>query len=428
MTKRIVMLTLGSRGDVQPLIALGMGLRNTGYEVTIGAQRAFEDFITSHGLDFAPIAGDPQKLMERMASDKAGATMFKITEQIEDWLDEFIEEGFRDMWNACQGADLIIFSFVALIPSVIAEKLNIPAVAAYFFPLGTPTNAYAGVNFPEIPYLPKVYNRITHHLERYGIGLQQRKRINQWRKETLGWKPYSPLNVDPYLTVNGDPVHRIYGYSSHIVPRPSDFPPYAHVTGYWFLDDAEAWEPPAPLQAFLDAGEPPVFVGFGSLIDRDSQHLIDTAVAAARQAGKRLLLLSGWAALNKQTLSDDVFVVKSAPHDWLFPRMSAIVHHGGAGTTGAALRSGVPSIIVPFFGDQPFWGRTLHRQGVSPAPIPAGKLTADQLAQAITEATESESIRQRAAEVGEAIRAEDGVGNAIQVIQQILEKQPEYVI
>jgi len=138
------------------------------------------------------------------------------------------------------------------------------------------------------------------------------------------------------------------------------------------------------------------------------------------QAGKRLLLLSGWVTLNKQTLSDDVFVIKSAPHDWLFPRMGAVVHHGGAGTTAAGLRAGMPSILVPFFGDQPFWGRTLFRRGVAPAPIAAHELTTDRLAQAIKVATEDEDIRQRAADVGAAIRAEDGVENTVRLIKQIL--------
>jgi len=418
MTKRIAMLTIGSRGDVQPFVALGKGLRAAGYEAVIGTHRFFEDFITSNGVEFAPVAGDPLKLIERLATDKAGSNILTFIQQMNEWYADIVEDVLRDSWEACQGADLVIYGFLNPSGPSIAEALDVPAMGGYLMPIHTPTAVYPGVTMPEAPFLRPFYNRLTHHFERIGVGLNGRQWINPWRQKTLGLKPYSPLNLYSYGKVNGRPVHRLYGYSPSLLAPPDDYPPEAHVTGYWFLDDGTEWEPPAPLQAFLDADEPPVYVGFGSLIDRDSKDLIETVVSGVRQAGKRLLLLSGWAELTKETMSDDVFVIKAAPHDWLFPRMSAIVHHGGAGTTAAALRSGVPSILVPFFGDQPLWARLVHRRGVSPAPIPADNLSAESLAQALLSI--DELMRKNAIELGESIHAEDGVGVAVEAIKSLL--------
>ncbi len=417
MPQRIAMLTIGSRGDVQPFVALGKGLQAAGYEAVIGTHAAFEDFVSAHGVGFAPVAGDPLKLLERLASDKAGSSMFTFIQQLNAWFADIVQDVLRDSLAACQGADLVIYAFLNPSGPSIAEKLDVPAMAGYLMPFYTPTTAYPGVTMPESPVLRSLFNRLSHQIERIGVGMNGRNWINPWRR-SMGLQPYSYLNFNPYDSVKGRRVHTLYGYSPSLLPRPQDYPPHAHVTGYWFLDDGAAWEPPAPLQAFLDAGDPPVYVGFGSLIDRDSRHLIETVVAAVRQAGKRLLLLSGWGDLTRETLSDDVFVIKAAPHDWLFPRMSAIVHHGGAGTTAAALRSGVPSIIVPFFGDQPYWGRLVHRRQVSPRPLPASELSAERLAQALRSI--DEPMRNKAAELGVAIRAEDGVGNAVKVIGSLL--------
>ncbi len=419
MPKRIAMLTIGSRGDVQPFVALGQGLRAAGYEAVIGTHRAFDEFITSHGVEFAPVAGDPLALLERLASDKAGSSMFTFIRQMNEWFSDIVQDVMRDSLAACQGADLVIYGFLNPSGPTIAEKLGVPAVRGYYMPLHTPTAAYPGITMPEVPVFRPFFNRLTHQIERVGVGMNGRNWINPWRK-SIGLQPYSPFNLHPYASVSGRRVHTLYEYSPSLLPPPPDYPPDVHVTGYWFLDDGAEWEPPAPLQAFLDAGDPPVYVGFGSLIDRNSRHLIETVVSAVRQTGRRLLLLSGWGELTRETMSDDVFVVKAAPHDWLFPRMSVIVHHGGAGTTAAALRSGIPGIIVPFFGDQPYWGRLVHRQGVAPAPIPASKLTAEHLAAAIREALEDHIMRQRAAELGAAIRAEDGIGNAVKVIESLL--------
>jgi UDP:flavonoid glycosyltransferase YjiC (YdhE family) len=211
----------------------------------------------------------------------------------------------------------------------------------------------------------------------------------------------------------------LYGYSSHVIPKPSDWEEDTHVTGYWFLDPVDEWTPPAALIEFLEAGPSPVFIGFGSMSSRKPEETTDLIVEAVGQARQRAIILSGWGGLQRSSVPDTVFMVDSVPYPWLFPRVSAVVHHGGAGTTSAGLRAGVPSVVIPFFGDQPFWGQRVAALGVGPEPVPRKKLSVERLARAIEEAVTDEGMRRRAAELGAKIRAEDGIGRAVAVVGEM---------
>jgi UDP:flavonoid glycosyltransferase YjiC (YdhE family) len=193
-----------------------------------------------------------------------------------------------------------------------------------------------------------------------------------------------------------------------------------HVTGYFFLDSETDWQPSSELKAFLEAGNPPVYIGFGSMAGSNPEELARLVSQALASSGQRGLLLTGWGGLSADLVPDNVFVVDSVPHSWLFPRMAAVVHHGGAGTTAEGLRAGVPTVVIPFVFDQPFWGARIKALGFGPDPVPLKKLTADRLANAITIAVTDPAIRQRARSCGEAIRAEDGTGNAVKIIKQYL--------
>jgi UDP:flavonoid glycosyltransferase YjiC (YdhE family) len=203
-----------------------------------------------------------------------------------------------------------------------------------------------------------------------------------------------------------------------VIPKPPDWDDRIHVTGYWFLDPADDWAPPSALLEFLQADPPPIYVGFGSMSSRKPEETADLILLALVRAKQRAIILSGWGGLHKADLPDTVFMVDSIPFSWLFPRVAAVVHHGGAGTTSAGLRAGVPSIVIPFFGDQPFWGQRVAELGVGPAPIPRRRLTVERLAQAIQEAVTDQTMRQRAAHLGSRIQAEDGIARAVAVVQQ----------
>jgi sterol 3beta-glucosyltransferase len=209
-------------------------------------------------------------------------------------------------------------------------------------------------------------------------------------------------------------------YSPTIIPHPVDWPDSVHVTGYLFLDTQTDWQPSHELKAFLERGDPPVYFGFGSMSGRKPEELARLIIKAIARSGQRGLLLTGWGGLDADLVPDNVFVVKSAPHSWLFPRMAAVVHHGGAGTTAEGLRAGVPNVIVPFIFDQYFWGARIKALGLGPDPIPQKNLSADRLARAIKIAVTDSGMKQRAATCGMAIRAENGTENAVKITQRYL--------
>ncbi len=211
----------------------------------------------------------------------------------------------------------------------------------------------------------------------------------------------------------------MYGFSPSIVPRPADWGSHVHVTGYWFNDPENGWRPPAELAHFLDAGPPPVYVGFGSMTDRDPAVVARIVLEALEQTGCRAVVLSGWARLPGVTDRPGVHFVENVPHDWLFPKMAAVVHHGGAGTTHAGLRAGAPTVVVPFFTDQPFWGARVAELGVGPRPIPRRELSSDRLATALCRVTRDPVMRARASAIGSRIRAEDGVANAVRALSAV---------
>jgi UDP:flavonoid glycosyltransferase YjiC (YdhE family) len=208
------------------------------------------------------------------------------------------------------------------------------------------------------------------------------------------------------------------GYSPTIVPAPPDWPEILFVTGYWFLDEGEDWRPPADLAAFLEAKPTPIYIGFGSMPEKDTAHMTQLILDALRLSEQRCVLLSGWAGLGQEQLPDTVYRVESIPHTWLFKRVAAVVHHGGAGTTASGLRAGVPSIVTPYATDQFFWASRVTESGMGPRSVPYHKLTADGLAAMIRQTVTDPEMRMKAAAIGQCIEAEDGVGKAVEVIER----------
>jgi UDP:flavonoid glycosyltransferase YjiC (YdhE family) len=211
--------------------------------------------------------------------------------------------------------------------------------------------------------------------------------------------------------------HYLMAHSEALVPRSPEWPANVDVTGFWFLDRTPDWQPPAALSQFIANGAPPIYVGFGSMIMKDPAATVATVLEAIQRTGCRAVISAGWGGLRPTDLPDTVFTIDAVPHDWLFPQMAAVVHHGGAGTTAAAARAGVPHVVVPFISDQFFWAEQLRRRGVAPAGVPHKKLTADKLTAALETALNDGQIRQRAVELGEKVRAEDGTGRAAEIIE-----------
>jgi sterol 3beta-glucosyltransferase len=323
----------------------------------------------------------------------------------------------QDGLVACQGMELLIAGVGGLFLTLaFAEKLKIPLLQAYVFPF-TPTTAFPALLFPQfISKLGGHVNRLSHHLFRQVMWQGCRSGDRLMRQQVLNL-PSAPF----WGTYHSEYFQRypiLYGFSPSVIPKPSDWQ-NTHVTGYWFLDEASDWTPPAALLDFLQTGSLPVYVGFGSMGSRNPEQTADLVLKAIALTGQRAILQSGWGGLSKADLPDTVLMVDSIPHSWLFPRVAAVVHHGGAGTTAAGLRAGVPTIVIPFFGDQPFWGRRVAELGVGLAPISRQQLTAERLAEAIHQAVTDRLMRQRAAELGAKIQAEDGLANAVAIVHKI---------
>ena len=417
---RIVIIAPGSRGDVQPYIALGQGLMKAGYIVRLVTHQDFEALVTSHGLEFWPIAGDVQAIVqdEEMRERVEGGNFLLLLAQMAKEAQRGALRLAEGGLAASQGMDLVLAGMGGVYVGIaLAEKLNLPLLQAYVVPF-TPTREFSSVLVPNLPpWLGRPLNTLSHHLTRQMMWQGFRSADKLARQKVLR-SPTAPV-WGPYNSASTRGLPILYGFSPSVIPAPADWGADTHVTGYWFLDATEDWTPPTQLTAFLAAGSPPVYIGFGSMSSREPEATTDLVIEALRKTNQRAILLSGWGGLRKTDLPESVFMIDSIPHAWLLPRVAAVVHHGGAGTTAAGLRSGVPSVIVPFFGDQPFWGRRVAELGVGPEPIPRKKLTAERLAQAIQSAVSDQTMRQRAANLGAKIQSEDGIARAVAVVQQV---------
>ncbi|NUB20165.1 glycosyltransferase [Azospirillum formosense] len=411
---RFTIVTYGSQGDIRPYVALGKGLRAAGHSVAFPADREFRDLIERHGLDYSPLSGDLRAVTGSREADglfRDGINPVKMMRALLRLGQDHALDWTREYWEAARGSDAIIASGLAFYTGVaVAEKLGVPVVGTALQPMA-PTRAFPPPMMPPRRF-PGVVNYALHLAMMQLVWQTFRAPTNRARRAVLGLKP-SFIGPGPLLMTAKWPMP--YAFSTHALPRPDDWPDFIRATGFWFLDEADAYTPPPDLAAFLESGPPPVYVGFGSMAGFDPAETTRLVVAALN--GRRAVLSAGWGGIDRSALPETVHGLESAPHDWLFPRMSAVVHHGGAGTTAAGLRAGVPAVGVPFMGDQPVWGARLHDLGVAPPPLPRRTLTAEGLARAI-EATGDPGLRGRAAALGARIRAEDGVGNAVRFIEE----------
>ena len=319
---------------------------------------------------------------------------------------------------ACQDAEFIVYSTVGIGAYHVAEKLGVPCAMGSPIPGLAPTRAYPSPSgiFPELP-LGKGYNWLTHILSGQLFQALTGSYINRWRREKLDL-PAIPFGKYPYYEMDGRPQPVLGSYSPLIAQKPPDWSEQIHVTGYWFLDLTPDWQPPTELVNFIKAGTPPIYIGFGSMANRTPEQTAQLVQEALELSGQRGVLSTGWGGLSGTNLPANLFILDSVPHAWLFPRMAAVVHHGGSGTTGAGLRAGVPSVLVPHMGDQPYWAKRLTELGVAPQPIPRRKLTSERLANAITHTVTDEDMQERAADLGKRIRAENGIEKTIGIIER----------
>jgi sterol 3beta-glucosyltransferase len=422
----ITLITAGSRGDIQPYIALGLGLQTNGHTARLATHAIFDDWIRSFNLEFSPVEGDPMA----MAQGQAGREWMETGQRgrgflrgFREFMNPLLHQATADVLAACEGTDLILFSGIAFYTAFsVAEKLDLPFVQAYLQPIH-PTREFPSVVFPTKRKGGALFNYGTHVIGGQMFWQMTRPLLNDIRREMLGLRPFSLLG--PFLSMQRRRLPVIHGYSPTLLPKPKDWNEAMFVTGFWFME-GEEWSPPDALVDFLADGAPPVYIGFGSMIGNNPERLTAITLETLERTGRRGVLLSGWAGLADGDLPDTVFRLESAPHNWLFPRMATVIHHGGVGTTHAGLRAGVPNIIVPFFGDQPFWADRVHLLGAGPQPIPQEELTAERLATILNSILSDQVMHERAAEVGKCIKGENGVEAAVEIINRYLAGKPRF--
>jgi sterol 3beta-glucosyltransferase len=417
---RVLIYSFGTQGDVQPYIALAKGLIRAGHEAALCTAEGFRADIEAHGVTYAYMNNDMLRLIQDAMPNMSGP---RDTYKIIRAMRPAMRSALDDQWTAAQRLQpsVIVYHPKALGGYHIAEKLGVPSAISLPLPFFTPTREFPIPFIGSWPLGPSA-NRLSYQFQRF-TAVAYGGMLNDFRRTALRL-PSIRRTDDLLHDHDGRPLTVLYPFSRHVRPVPADYPPQAHVTGYWFLDHLDDWQPTAELERFLDAGEAPVYIGFGSMgFDKGAGDRRRAIVAAVEREGVRAILATGWSRPIEDQHADHIFVLDAAPHDWLFPRVAAVVHHGGAGTTGAGLRAGRPTLICPVLGDQPFWGTQVHRLGAGPKPLPWRRITAERLSDRVRSLLTSEQYRYNADHIGRGIRSEDGIASAISVLEALHENQ-----
>ncbi|MGH3631224.1 MAG: glycosyltransferase [Sciscionella sp.] len=411
--KHVLIIAVGSRGDVAPCTGVGARLLEAGYTVTIAADKAYAELVTDAGLHFEPLGtdlgGDRSEASRGYARDglfsRSGVNMVRAATQFVRTTNGKV----ADVASDC-AADILLLNPLASAGYHVAQARGIPSLGVHLQPQ-QPTRELPPMVIGRS--LGRFGNRATGRLLR----LSERMffaGINDIRAD-CGLSPTTLAATYREQAAQQWPI--LHGISRHVVPRPSDWRPGLDIVGYWWPATPAGWTPPERLRQFLDAGDPPVFVGFGSTDPGQSEQLSHTVTTALRRAGRRGIIQAGWAELT--STDDDMLTIDDVPHEWLFPRTAAVVHAASAGVTAAGLRAGIPAVPIPMTGDQPFWARRLTSLGVSPAAVPVKRLSTDRLGAALREAIGNPAYRDRAATLKPGIGAEDGAGRVLEAINAL---------
>jgi len=412
----ITIFVYGTWGDIRPHVVLGMALQKAGHEVQVAASPGYEAWVRARNLGFYPLTTDVNTFAKENASimDANPIQQIQIARKMLNPI--FTQMGLEVLEATRESDVLMTVEFgVALLFDVLRVN-HLKTILINPAPLN-PTREFASAVPPAPGWFPfpEWYNRFSYSMIQRITWLVTGGPRNELATKHLGLSKSKFKDLQAMLAV----TPALTTVSKHVVQRPADWAEQFQITGYLFDDDPD-WTPPQELSDFLAAGDTPVYIGFGSMPDSKPEATTRLLLDAVKQSGKRAVILTGWARLGADDVSENIHILKYAPHSWLFPQMAAVVHHGGAGTTAAGFRAGVPTIIVPHNADQPYWGRMVKQLGVGTEPIPRGKLTAEKLAAAIEEVASNRVMQDRAAELSKKIAAEDGIGEAVRMIEAFL--------
>lgn len=418
---RALLLTHGTRGDVQPFLALALGLNAAGHSATVAGPRSYAWLAAEHGVPYHPVDDGPNALMDDpemkgvMETGLRGPRGAAQTVALLREITPRMRQVYADMAaTADLGADVVVH--VPGMPGAhIAEHLGVPSVPVALQPSWVPTRAFPAPGVPWPRWVPDALVPVSYRMT--ALALRGQRRLADRLRASLGL-PARPGRHDPLRRPDGTHATVLHAFSRNLLPARARYPAWVRTTGFWTLPSDREWEASAELEAFLTAGDPPVFVGFSSLPTADPAATGRLVAAAVRRVGTRAVVAVGGGGIDAVPSGDDLLVIDRAPHERLFPRCSVVVHHAGAGTTGAAAAAGRPQVVCPFWGDQPFWADRVHESGAAPAPVNGGRLTEEALAAALSDALTEPGIAARAEDLGRLVSAEDGTVTATRILER----------
>ncbi len=408
---RITMLTIGSTGDVSPYILLGRELQSRGHIVTLSTFSSFRSSVEKAGLLFYPLSGSAEEMMSRIMQPSAHGFMY--LPNLEKGLRDVSKQIVQDMDDSCRDADAMVCGFFGSIYYSIAEKYGIPCIQTHYFPM-EPTGQMP-IPVVRNQHMTSWLNKASFKTGYFLISVVEKRYLSTWRQENHVTVP--SYYTAPRYRVGDHPVPVIYAISPHLLPKPVDWDPRIHMSGFWFDSDTPDWDPPQDLKEFLESGDAPIYIGFGSMNSGNMNRLMAITLRAVHAAGLRAIISTGWSGTHLKS-TRNVFFADYVPHSWLFPKIRAIVHHGGAGTTAAGLRFGRPTLVIPFNGDQYFWGDRVYQLGCGPKPVPRDRVTVSRLTKALLDLTGKRRYREQAALLQKQLAAENGTCVAADIIEQ----------
>lgn len=409
---RVALVPFGSRGDVQPFLALGSALRARGHEVDLVTSGDFQELADEAGLNLEPTpvsTGSFFEIPEVVESLRRSPSVLRMTRRLPGTSSEAYASLLERIDAACSKADFTVNAVFT--KGISVGRPERPWCGTSWWPV-TSTRAFPAFGAPELP-LGGLYHRLTHLVSGELEWAKTRRMVNGFRAH----RGLGPLGLrSPYREL-GDREPMLYPFSPSIIPPPADWPRHCHVTGYWFWK--RDWQPPPELVDFLVDEPNPLVATFGSTWPVHHEELTRAAlIAAAERTGKRIIVVGG----REEPLREGDLQIAEADYEWLFPQAAAVIHNGGYGTMAEVLRAGVPQVVVPTFADHPFWAAKAHRLGVAAKPIPFASMRIDQVVRGVQEAVGSAAMASRAALIGSRVRADRGAERACEVIEEHYER------
>lgn len=420
---KVLIFVVGSRGDVQPFIAFALRLVQCGYNILIATHEVHRGFVESYGLSFTAIFGDPKVLMRFMVEYKL--FVYSLIKGEKSLVNQFFRNLFESQWQVCKRfrPQIILENPPSMAGIHISERMKVPLIECFTMPWSR-TKDFAHPLIPPSSLFGKTYNYYSHVMVSYELWYTFRRIINHFRTRTLGLQRLS-IWKGPNLQRDRKTVH-LYCYSPSVLPKPEDWQDFLHVVGYWFLDTQSTWSPPVELLHWLSQGSKPIYIGFGSVTVSNPKKVLNIILKSLKKTNQRAVIATGWGLeMDMQCMCDisnDIYVTESIPHDWLFQRCQAVIHHGGSGTLAAGLVAGVPTLVVPFFADQFLWGNRVVELGVGLAPLQVNQLTVSKLSSAILTLVTDKGMQERAQLLSQKIKNENGLQNAVNIFNSYVAK------